>query len=48
MLLYLLYPLRTYATIFNVTRYITFRTAAASLTALVTELVLYSKGFSRR
>ena len=32
MLFYLLYPLRTYATVFNVTRYITFRTAAASLT----------------
>ena len=40
MLLYLLYPLRTYATIFNVTRYITFRTAAASLTALALSLAL--------
>ena len=40
MLLYLLYPLHTYATIFNVTRYITFRTAAASLTALALSLVL--------
>jgi len=40
MLFYLLYPLRTYAQIFNVTRYITFRTAAASLTALALSLVL--------
>ncbi len=40
MLLYLLYPLRAYATIFNVTRYITFRTAAASLTALALSLAL--------
>src|SRR5206468_12154998 len=40
MLLYLLYPLRTYATGFNVTRYITFRTAAASLTALALSLAL--------
>jgi len=40
MLFYLLYPLHTYATIFNVTRYITFRTAAASLTALALSLLL--------
>ncbi|PYR65520.1 MAG: phospho-N-acetylmuramoyl-pentapeptide-transferase [Acidobacteria bacterium] len=40
MLFYLLYPLRTYATVFNVTRYITFRTAAASLTALALSLLL--------
>ena len=40
MLLYLLYPLRTYASVFNVTRYITFRTAAASLTALALSLAL--------
>ena len=40
MLFYLLYPLRTYAQIFNVTRYITFRTAAASLTALALSLLL--------
>jgi len=40
MLLYLLLPLRTYATVFNVTRYITFRTAAASLTALALSLAL--------
>jgi phospho-N-acetylmuramoyl-pentapeptide-transferase len=40
MLLYLLYPLHTYATVFNVTRYITFRTAAASLTALALSLAL--------
>jgi phospho-N-acetylmuramoyl-pentapeptide-transferase len=40
MLLNLLYPLHTYATIFNVTRYITFRTAAASLTALALSLAL--------
>jgi phospho-N-acetylmuramoyl-pentapeptide-transferase len=40
MLLYLLYPLHTSATIFNVTRYITFRTAAASLTALALSLAL--------
>ena len=40
MLFYFLYPLRTYATVFNVTRYITFRTAAASLTALALSLAL--------
>ena len=40
MLLYILYPLHTYATIFNATRYITFRTAAASLTALALSLAL--------
>ena len=40
MLYDLLYPLHTYATIFNVTRYITFRTAAASLTALALSLAL--------
>ena len=40
MLYYLLFPLHTYATIFNVTRYITFRTAAASLTALALSLAL--------
>ena len=40
MLFYLLYPLHTSATIFNVTRYITFRTAAASLTALALSLLL--------
>ena len=40
MLYYLLYPLHTYATVFNVTRYITFRTAAASLTALALSLAL--------
>jgi phospho-N-acetylmuramoyl-pentapeptide-transferase len=40
MLFNLLYPLHTYATIFNVTRYITFRTAAASLTALALSLAL--------
>ena len=40
MLFNLLYPLRTYFTVFNVTRYITFRTAAASLTALALSLAL--------
>jgi phospho-N-acetylmuramoyl-pentapeptide-transferase len=40
MLYYLLYPLHIYATVFNVTRYITFRTAAASLTALALSLAL--------
>jgi len=35
MLLYLLYPLHTYATVFNVTRYITFRTGGAVITALL-------------
>ena len=40
MLFYLLYPLHTYAAVFNVTRYITFRTAAASLTALALSLAL--------
>jgi len=40
MLFYLLYPLHTYAAVFNVTRYFTFRTAAASLTALALSLAL--------
>jgi len=40
MLYYLLFPLHIYAGIFNVTRYITFRTAAASLTALALSLLL--------
>ena len=40
MLYNLLFPLHSYATIFNVTRYITFRTAAASLTALSLSLAL--------
>ncbi len=40
MLYSFLYPLHTYATVFNVTRYITFRTAAASLTALALSLLL--------
>ena len=35
MLYRLLYPLHTHFSALNVTRYITFRTAAASLTALV-------------
>jgi phospho-N-acetylmuramoyl-pentapeptide-transferase len=35
MLYHLLYPLHTQLAVFNVTRYITFRTAAASLTALL-------------
>ena len=34
MLYHLLYPLHTQFSVLNVTRYITFRTAAASLTAL--------------
>ena len=40
MLYHLLYPLHTQISGLNVTRYITFRTAAASLTALVLSLVL--------
>jgi phospho-N-acetylmuramoyl-pentapeptide-transferase len=40
MLYHLLYPLHTQLSVLNVTRYITFRTAAASLTALVLSLVL--------
>jgi phospho-N-acetylmuramoyl-pentapeptide-transferase len=40
MLYYLLYPLHTTIPVLNVTRYITFRTAAASLTALALSLVL--------
>ena len=40
MLYHLLYPLHTQIGVLNVTRYITFRTAAASLTALVISLVL--------
>ena len=40
MLYHLLYPLHTQFAVFNVTRYITFRTAAASLSALVIGLLL--------
>jgi phospho-N-acetylmuramoyl-pentapeptide-transferase len=40
MLYHLLYPLHTQVGVLNVTRYITFRTAAASLTALVLSLLL--------
>jgi phospho-N-acetylmuramoyl-pentapeptide-transferase len=40
MLYYLLYPLHTSIPVLNVTRYITFRTAAASLTALLISFVL--------
>jgi phospho-N-acetylmuramoyl-pentapeptide-transferase len=40
MLYHLLYPLHVHARVLNVTGYITFRTAAASLTALVLGLVL--------
>jgi phospho-N-acetylmuramoyl-pentapeptide-transferase len=40
MLYHLLYPLHEYFSLLNVTRYITFRTAAASLTALVISLLL--------
>ncbi len=40
MLYYLLYPLHTSFAVLNVTRYITFRTAAASITALVISLLL--------
>jgi phospho-N-acetylmuramoyl-pentapeptide-transferase len=40
MLYHLLYPLHTQIGALNVTRYITFRTAAASLTALVLSLLL--------
>ena len=40
MLYHLLYPLRTQLSVLNVTQYITFRTAAASLTAFVFMLVL--------
>jgi phospho-N-acetylmuramoyl-pentapeptide-transferase len=40
MLLYLLYPLHDTVGVLNVTRYITFRTAAASITALAISLLL--------
>ena len=40
MLYHLLFPLHTSFSVFNVTRYITFRTAAASLTALAISLLL--------
>ncbi len=40
MLYHLLYPLHTELSVLNVTQYITFRTAAASLTAFVFSLVL--------
>src|SRR5204862_6197301 len=40
MLFHLLYPFRTQLSVLNVTRYITFRTAAASLSALAISLAL--------
>ncbi|MBI1746034.1 MAG: phospho-N-acetylmuramoyl-pentapeptide-transferase [Acidobacteria bacterium] len=40
MLYYLFYPLHSYSIVFNVFRYITFRTAYASLTALLISLLL--------
>ena len=40
MLYYLLYPMRTELSVLNVTQYITFRTAAASLTAFALTLLL--------
>src|SRR5439155_3035665 len=40
MLYHLLYPVRTQVGVLNVTQYVTFRTAAASLTALGISLVL--------
>jgi phospho-N-acetylmuramoyl-pentapeptide-transferase len=40
MLYHLLYPFRTELSVLNVTRYITFRTAAASFTALAISLIL--------
>jgi phospho-N-acetylmuramoyl-pentapeptide-transferase len=40
MLLYVLFPLRTEVSVLNVVRYITFRTAAASLSALAISLLL--------
>jgi phospho-N-acetylmuramoyl-pentapeptide-transferase len=40
MLYHLLYPLNEYFSVLNVTRYITFRTAAASMTALALSLLL--------
>src|SRR3954470_18370984 len=40
MLYHLLYPFHTQVSVLNVTRYITFRTAAASLSALAISLVL--------
>ena len=40
MLYHLLFPLHTTFSVLNVTRYITFRTAAASLTALAISLVM--------
>src|SRR5512145_1918789 len=40
MLYHLLYPFHTDFSVLNVTRYITFRTAAASLSALAISLVL--------
>jgi phospho-N-acetylmuramoyl-pentapeptide-transferase len=40
MLYYLLYPLHSVFSVLNVTRYITFRTAAASLTSLMLSLLL--------
>src|SRR5262245_66384167 len=40
MLFHLLYPFHTQFSVLNVTRYITFRTAAASLSALAISLLL--------
>lgn len=39
MLYYIFYPLRDYWTGFNVFKYLTFRTAMASLTALLISLI---------
>jgi phospho-N-acetylmuramoyl-pentapeptide-transferase len=43
MLYHLLFPMNEYMSLLNVTRYITFRTAAASLTALLISLLLGSR-----
>ena len=40
MLYHLLYPFHTQLSVLNVTRYITFRTAAATMTALLISLVM--------
>jgi phospho-N-acetylmuramoyl-pentapeptide-transferase len=40
MLYHILYPLKTYSTVFNVFRYITFRTAYSTLTALLICLII--------
>jgi len=46
MLYNLLYPLAEYFSIFNVFRYITFRTAYAIITSMMIMLIFYAKSYT--